>query len=322
MKAMVQNAYGSPDDVLSLEDVAKPVPKNDEVLLRVGAAGVNWADWSAVRGMPYIMRLMYGLREPRNGVGGLDVAGTVEEVGEKVTALQPGDEVFGQGQGSFADFARAKAKNLAPKPTGLTFEQAAAVPMAGLVALQALRDVGKVQPGQKVLVNGASGGIGSFTVQIAKSFGAEVTGVCSTGNLDLVRSLGADHVIDYTKEDFTHGSESYDFILDMVDKHSLTDRLKVLAPKGTLIPNSGEGGPWFGSVGRIIKARLRSPFMSQKLAPFLSLSKTEDLLTLMNLIDTGQVTPVIDQTLPLSELPAAISYVGAGHARGKTVITV
>lgn len=322
MKAMVQSAYGSPDDVLSLEDVAKPVAKDDEVLLRVGAAGVNWADWSAVRGMPYIMRLMYGLRKPRNGVGGLDVAGTVEEVGAKVTTLQPGDEVFGQCQGAFAEYGRAKAKNLAPKPRGLTFEQAAAVPMAGLVALQALRDVGKVQPGQKVLVNGASGGIGTFTVQIAKTFGVEVTGVCSTGNLDMVRSIGADHVVDYTKEDFTQNGKLYDFILDMADKHSIADRRRVLTPRGTLIPNSGEGGPWFGSVGRIIGARARSPFMSQKLAPFLSLPKTEDLLTLMNLIETDQVTPVIDQALPLSELPRAIAYVGAGHARGKTVITV
>jgi NADPH:quinone reductase-like Zn-dependent oxidoreductase len=322
MKAMVQNAYGSPDDVLNLEDVAKPVAKDDEVLLRIGAAGVNWADWSVVRGMPYIMRLMYGLRKPRKGVGGLDVAGTVEEVGEKVTTLQPGDEVFGQGRGAFAEYGRAKAKHLAPKPTGLTFEQAAAVPMAGLVALQALRDVGNVQPGQKVLVNGASGGIGSFTVQIAKTFGAEVTGVCSTRNLDMVRSIGADHAIDYTKEDFTKNGKLYDFILDMADKHSISERRRVLTPKGTLIPNSGEGGPWFGSVGRLIKAKLRSPFTSQKLAPFLSLPKQEDLLTLMNLIETGQVTPVIDQALPLSELPSAIAYVGAGHARGKTVIAV
>jgi NADPH:quinone reductase-like Zn-dependent oxidoreductase len=322
MKAMVQNAYGSPDDVLNLEDVAKPVAGDDEVVVQIRAAGVNWADWSAVRGMPYIMRLMYGLRRPRSGVGGLDVAGTVEEVGKKVTTLQPGDEVYGQSQGAFAEYGRAKAKYLAPKPNGLTFEQAAAVPMAGLVALQALRDVAKVQPGQKVLVNGASGGSGSFTVQIAKTFGAEVTGVCSTENLDLVRSIGADHVIDYTKEDFTQSEKLYDFILDIADDHSLSDRRRVLTPKGTLIPNSGEGGPWFGSVGRIIGARLRSPFVRQKLAPFLSLPKTEDLLILMNLVESGKVTPVIDRALPLSELPAAIAHVGSGHARGKTVISV
>ena len=322
MKGMVQKAYGAPDQVLYLEDVAKPAIKDDEVLLRIGAAGVNWADWSAVRGMPYVMRLMYGLRTPRNGVGGLEVAGTVEEVGAKVTTYLPGDEVFGQCQGAFAEFGRAKAKNLALKPRGLSFEQAAAVPVAGLVALQALRDVGKVQPGHKVLVNGASGGIGTYTVQIAKSFGAEVTGVCSTGNLELVRSIGADHVIDYTKEDFTKNGKLYDFILDIADKHSISERRRSLMPKGTLIPNSGEGGPWFGSLGRIIGARVRSPFMSQRLAPFLSLPKTEDLLTLMHLIETGAVTPVIDRTLPLNELPAAIAYVGAGHARGKTVITV
>lgn len=322
MQAIVQSAYGSPADVLNLQEVARPVPKDEEVLLRVGAAGVNWADWSMVRGKPYVMRLMYGPRKPRNGVGGMDVAGTIEAVGKKVTKLQPGDEVFGQGQGAFAEYARAKAKNLVAKPAGLSYEEAAAVPMAGLVALQALRDVGKVQPGQKVLVNGASGGIGSFTVQIAKTFGAEVTGVCSTGNLDLVRSIGADHVIDYTKEDFTKLGEKYDFILDMADKHSLSERRQVLTAKGTLIPNSGEGGAWFGSLGRIIGARLRSPFVSQKLAPFISLPKNEDLLTLKELIESGQIKPIIDRTLPLGETADAISYVGAGHARGKTVVTV
>lgn len=322
MKAMVQSAYGSPGDVLHLEEVPKPAVKEDEVLLRIGAAGVNWADWSAVRGMPYVMRPMYGVRKPRHGVGGLDVAGTVEEVGAKVTTLLPGDEVFGRCHGAFAEYGCAKAKNLAPKPTGLTFEQAASIPMAGLVALQALRNVGKVRPGQKILINGASGGIGSFAVQIAKALGAEVTGVCSTGNLDLVRSIGADHVIDYTKEDFTKNGKLYDFILDIADKHPLSDRRRSLKPRGILVPNSGEGGAWFGSVGRMLGARLRSPFTTQKLAPFLSLPKTEDLLTLMHLIETGEVTPVIDRALPLSELPAAIAYVGAGHARGKTVVTV
>jgi NADPH:quinone reductase-like Zn-dependent oxidoreductase len=319
---MVQNVYGSPGDVLHFDDVPKPAVRDDEVLVRIGAAGVNWADWSAVRGMPYVMRPRYGIRKPRHGVGGLDVAGTVVEVGAKVTTFRPGDEVFGQCQGAFAEYGRAKARNLAPKPRGLSFEQAAAVPMAGLVALQALRDVGKVRSVQKILINGASGGLGSFAVQIAKAFGAEVTGVCSTGNLEMVRSIGADHVIDYTKEDFTKNGKLYDFILDIADTHSLSDRRRSLTPKGTLIPNSGEGGPWFGSVGRMIGARVRSPFTSQKLAPFLSMPKTADLLTLMHLIETGEVTPVIDRALPLGELPAAIAYVGAGHARGKTVVTV
>jgi NADPH:quinone reductase-like Zn-dependent oxidoreductase len=319
---MVQRAYGAPADVLELGDVATPAIKDDEVLLRVHAAGVNWADWSAVRGMPYVMRMMYGLRRPRNGVGGLDVAGTVEAVGKDVASLQPGDEVFGQCQGAFAEYARAKPKTLAPRPAGLTFEQAASVPMAGLVALQALRDVGKVRPGHKVLVNGASGGIGTFTVQIAKSFGAEVTGVSSTSNLELVRKIGADHVIDYTEADFTESGRHYDFILDIADNHSIAERRRVLSRKGTLVPNSGEGGPWFGSIGRIIGARLMSPFVSQKLAPFLSVPKTADLLTLMKLIESGEVSPVIDRIHPLSETPAAIASVGAGHARGKTVIAI
>ncbi len=322
MKAMVQKAYGAPEEVLELGDVATPAIKDDEVLLRVHAAGVNWADWSAVRGMPYVMRMMYGLRRPRNGVGGLDVAGTVEAVGNDVTTLQPGDEVFGQCQGAFAEYARAKPKTLAPRPAGLTFEQAASVPVAGLVALQALRDVGKVRPGQKVLVNGASGGIGTFTVQIAKSLGAEVTGVSSTSNLDLVRKIGADHVIDYTETDFTKSGRHYDFILDIADTHSIAERRRVLSRKGTLVPNSGEGGPWLGSIGRVIGARLMSPFVSQKLAPFLSMPKTADLLTLMKLIESGEVSPVIDRIHPLSETAAAIAYVGAGHARGKTVIAI
>jgi NADPH:quinone reductase-like Zn-dependent oxidoreductase len=268
------------------------------------------------------MRMMYGFTRPRNPVRGTDVAGTVEAIGNNVTALAIGDEVLGQSQATFAEYACAQAKHLVAKPKGLAFEQAAAVPMAGMVALQALRDVGKVQPGQKVLVNGASGGIGTFAVQIAKVFGAEVTGVCSTPNLDLVRSIGADHVLDYTQEDYTKTGRRYDCILDIADNHSLSDRRRALTPKGTLIPNSGEGGPWTGSIGRIVGARLVSPFVSQHLHPFLSLPKQEDLALLAELVESGKITPVIDRTYPLIEAGDAIAYVGKGHAGGNTVLTV
>ena len=242
--------------------------------------------------------------------------------GKDVTQHGPGDEVFGWCTASFAEYVKVSEDQLIAKPAGITFEQAAGVPLAGCVALQALRDVAKVQAGDKVLVNGASGGIGSFTVQIAKSLGAEVTGVCSTANLELVRSLGADHVIDYTEEDFTKGTQRYDLILDMADKHSLADRRRVLTRKGTLIPNSGEGGPWAGSIGRILKAWIVSPFVSQKLRPFLSLAKREDLLVLKELIEAGKVTPVVGATYPLSETGPAIRDAGSGHARGKVIVTV
>jgi NADPH:quinone reductase-like Zn-dependent oxidoreductase len=319
---MVQNEYGPPGDVLRLEEIAVPTTKDDEVLVRVQAAAVNWADWSMTRGLPYMMRVGYGLRKPHGRVRGTDVAGTVEAVGKKVTRLHPGDEVFGWCQGAFAEYVSAAVNHFVPKPAGITFEQAAGTPLAGCVALQALRDVGKVEQGQMVLVNGASGGIGTFTVQIAKAFGAEVTGVCSTGNLDLVRSIGADRVIDYTQEDFTQGEERYDFILDIADRHSISDRRRVLTRQGTLIPNSGEGGKWIASLGRIVRARLLSPFVSQQLHPFLSLTKYKDLVALKEMIESGTVTPVVGRTYPLIGTGEAIAYGGAGHARGKTVITV
>lgn len=320
MKAIVQDRYGSPN-VLDLRDVGEPAPGKHEVLLRVHAAGVNWADWAIVRGVPYVLRLGYGLRGPR-GIRGTDVAGTVEAVGEGVERLRPGEVVFGQGKGAFAELACAQEDHLVAKPAELSFEQAAAVPMAGLCALQALRDVGKVQRGQKVLVNGASGGIGTFAVQIAKALGAEVTGVCSTANLELVRSIGADHAIDYTREDFTERGEMYDLILDIADNRSLSARRHVLTPGGTLIPNSGSGGRWFGSLGRILKARLMSPFVSQRLRPFLSLPKQEDLVALKELIGSGAVAPVVGRTYSLSDAAEAIRFVGEGHARGKVVVTV
>ena len=321
MQAMVQSGYGSPDQVLRLQDIDRPVVGDDQVLVRVRAAAVNWADWALVRGLPYMLRLGYGLRKPRDGVRGTDVAGQVDAVGAKVTRFRPGDEVLGWCKRALAEYSCAGEKDFVPKPAGLTFEQAAAVPMAGTVALQALRDVGKLQRGQKVLVNGASGGIGTFAVQIAKAFGAKVTGVCSTGNLDLVRSIGADEVIDYTEEDFTARGERYDLILDMADKHSLSERRRALTPKGTLIPNSGEGGRWVGSLGRIIKARLLSPFVGERLRPFLSLAKHADLVALCELIESGRLTPVVGTTYPLSEAPAALNEIGGGHARGRVVVT-
>ncbi len=322
MKAAIHHEYGPPDEVFALEDIPVPVIEEYDVLVRVHAAGVNWADRSMTTGKPYVMRLGYGLSRPRHGVRGTDLAGTVDAVGADVTDLQVGDEVFGWSTGTFAEYAAAAADQLVRKPAGISWEQAAGTPLAGCVALQALRDIAKVSAGDKVLVVGASGGIGTFIVQIAKAFGADVTGVCSTPNLDLVRSLGVDHVIDYTTDDFTEGTERYDVIFDIADKHSLADRRRVLTRKGTLIPNSGEGGPWFGSIGRIFKAWLISPFVSQKLRPFLSLTKREDLLALVDLIEDGKLTPVVGKTYSLTDTGAAIHEAGSGHARGKVVITI
>ena len=323
MKAIVQDKYGSPD-VLELREIDRPAIKGDEVLVRVRAAAVNPADWAALRGVPYVTRLAFGLRRPRSGVRGSDVAGTVEAVGENVARLKIGDEVFGGGTGTFAEFTVAVEKNLAPKPANLTFEQAAAVPQSGLVALQALRDVGNVKPGQKVLIVGAGGGIGSLAVQIAKSFGAEVTGVCSTGKLDLVRSIGADHVIDYTRKDFTQDDERYDLILDNVLNHSLSRLVHTLSPKGTLVPNGGQFYKrWIASLGVIlIKAPLLSLFVPQRIRSVTLSRSHDDLLALKELVESGRVTPVIDRTYPLSQTPQAFRYFGTGHARGKVVITV
>jgi len=322
MKAIVQDKYGSPD-VLELKDIDKPEIGDDEVLVRIRAAGVNPADWAIMSGLPYIARPVYGLRKPKNAVRGTDVAGTIEAVGTGVTGLQPGDEVFGWCDGSFADYAAASEERLALKPTNLSFELAAAVPMAGLVALQALRDHGGVRAGQKVLINGASGGIGTFAICTAKALGAEVTGVCSTRNVDMVRSIGADHVIDYTREDFTQKDQRYDFILDNVANHSLSDLRRALTPTGTLVPNGGGfNNRWFASGGRVISAHVLKRFVSHRLRPFLVSLKFEDLVVLKELIEAGKVTPVIDRTYPLSEASQAIGHVGEGHARGKVVITV
>ncbi len=324
MKAIVQDTYGSPD-VMHLRDIDKPGIGEHEVLLRVRAAGVNIGDWAIMSGLPLIARPapLYGLQKPKNGIRGTDVAGVVEAVGAAVTKFRPGDDVFGWGSSSFAEYAAASEDALALKPAGLSFEQAAGVPMAGMVALQALRDHSKVQPWQKVLIVGASGGIGTFAVQIAKALGAEVTGVCSTRNVDLVRSLGADHVIDYSKEDFTRDGRQYDVIVDNVATHSLSDLRRALSPTGTLIPNGGGfGNRWLASGGRLLRGIVLFRFGSQKLGNFLVSKKQADLVALKELIEAGKVTPVIDRTYPLSETPQAMAYVGAGHTQGKVTITV
>jgi NADPH:quinone reductase-like Zn-dependent oxidoreductase len=322
MKAMVQDTYGSAE-VLELREIDKPEIAEDQVLVRVRAAGVNPADWAVMTGLPYVARPVYGLRKPKNAVRGTDVAGQVEAVGTSVIRFRPGDEIFGWCVGAYAEYAPVSEDALALKPANLTFEQAASVPMAGLVALQALRDHGNVQAGQSVLINGASGGIGTFAVQIAKSLGAQVTGVCSTGNVDMVRSIGADHVIDYTQKDFTQDGQRYDFILDNVANHSLSDLRGALTPTGTLVPNGGGfDNRWFASGGRVIRAHVRNRFVSQKLRPFLVSFNLADLAALKELIEAGQLTPVMDRTYPLAETPQAISHVGEGHARGKVAITV
>jgi NADPH:quinone reductase-like Zn-dependent oxidoreductase len=322
MKAIVQDEYGS-SDVLELRDIDKPEIGDSEVLVRVRAAGVNPPDWAIMSGLPYIARPVYGLRKPKIAVRGTDVAGTVEAVGTSVSRLQPGEEVFGWCEGSFADYAATSEERLALKPANLSFEQAGAVPMAGHVALQAIRDHGGVGAGQKVLINGASGGVGTFAVQIAKALGAEVTGVCSTRNVDMVRSIGADHVIDYTLEDFTHKDQRYDFILDNVANHSLSELRRALTPTGTLVPNAGGfDNRWFASGGRVIRAHVLNRFVSHRLRPFVVSPKFDDLVVLKELIEAGKVTPVIDKTYPLSEVPEAIGYVGDGHTQGKVVITV
>jgi len=323
MKAIVQDTYGS-TDVLELRDIDKPEIADDEVLVRVHAAGVDRGVWHAMTGLPYPIRLAgYGLRAPKTPVPGMDMAGVVEAVGNDVTRFQPGDEVFGIGKGAFAEYARAPENKLAPKPANLTFEQAAVVAISGLPALQGLRDHGRVEPGQKVLIIGASGGVGTYAVQLAKAFGAEVTGVCSTTKVDMVRSLGADHVIDYTRDDFAEGEQRYDVILDIGGNPSLSRLRRALAQKGTLVIVGGEtDGRWLGGTDRQIRALMLSPFLGQKLGTFISKENHEDMLVLKELIEAGKITPVIDRTYPLSGAPQAIRYLEQGHARGKVVITV
>jgi NADPH:quinone reductase-like Zn-dependent oxidoreductase len=326
VKAIVRDTYGSAD-VLELTDIDKPEPGDDEVLLRVHAASVNPADWHILRGVPYIARMQFGLGKPKDRVLGCDVAGHIEAVGNNVTMLQPGEEVFGSpfmhGLGAFAEWVCISEDLLAPKPANLSFEQAAAVPLAALTALQALRDQGRIEPGYKVLIIGASGGVGTFAVQIAKSFDAEVSGVCSTRNLEMVRALGAEHVIDYTQEDFTHSGQKYDLIFQLAGTLSPSECRSALTSNGTLLISSGESeGSWIGPLDRVIKALVLSPFVSQKMASFTVKPNREDLQLLKRFIEDGTITPVIDRTYPLAEVPEAIGYLEEGHAQGKVVISV
>ncbi|MGH8193392.1 MAG: NAD(P)-dependent alcohol dehydrogenase [Woeseiaceae bacterium] len=325
MKAVIYCDYGLPD-VLKIENIEKPVPDDDQLLVKVHAAAINPLEWHYIRGTPYIMRLGTGLRKPEVTQLGVDYAGTVEAVGKNVTQFKPGDEVFGGRTGALAEYVTVlESRAVVLKPPNLTFEQAASVPIAAITALQGLRDKGRVQPGQKVLINGASGGVGTFAVQIAKSFGADVTGVCSTRNLEMVRSLGADQVIDYTQEDFTQGAERYDVILDLVGNRSLLENKRVLKPNGILVLIGGGGpdaGRWIGPMAGPIKALMLSPFVSQEFVMLLADLNKEDLTILSDLMQAGKVTPVIDRRYTLSEIADAIRYLEKGHARGKVVITM
>jgi NADPH:quinone reductase-like Zn-dependent oxidoreductase len=323
MKAIVRDTYGPPD-VLQLRDIEKPQIADDEVLVHVHAAGVGRDVWHVMTGLPYPIRLAgYGLRAPNNPVIGSDVAGVVETVGRNVSRFQPGDEVFGIGKGSYAEYVRAPEDKLAPKPANLAFEQVAVVAVSGSAALQGLRDHGQVAPGQKALIIGASGGVGTYAVQIAKALGAHVTGVCSTTKVEMVRSIGADHVIDYTREDFAEGGQRYDLILDIGGNSSLSRLRRALASRGTLVITGGEGGGrWFGGIDRQLRAMMLSPFVGQKLGTFVSTQNHEDMIALKEFLESGKVAPVIDRTYPLSEVPEAIRYLEQGHAQGKVVITV
>ncbi len=323
MKAIVYRCYGSPD-VVKLEDIAKSAPADDRVLIKVSAASVNPLDWHYMRGEPYFMRAMAGFGAPKDIRLGVDFAGTVEAVGKNVTRFKPGDAVFGGADGAFAEYVNVRDHGaLALKPANVTFEQAAAVPIAAVTALQALRDKGRIRAGQEVLINGASGGVGTFAVQIAKAYGANVTGVCSTKNVAMVRSIGADRVVDYTQQDFTQGPQRYDLIIDTVGTHSLWEYRRVLNPQGALVMvGSQDKGRWIGALSGSFKALLYSPFVSQKLIFMLAKLEQKDLVVLGDLMQAGKVTPVIDRRYRLSEVPEAIRYLEQGHARGKVIVTL
>jgi NADPH:quinone reductase-like Zn-dependent oxidoreductase len=322
MKAIVYRCYGPPE-VLKYEDVAKPTPDDNQLLVKVHAASINPYEWHYMRGTPYIMRLGVGLGAPTDSSLGVDFSGTVEAVGKSVTQFKVGDEVFGGHGGALAEYVVVpELGTVALKPPNITFEQAAAVPIAAITALQGLRDTGQLKAGQKVLINGASGGVGTFAVQIAKSYGAEVTGVCSTHNVELVKSLGADHVVDYTREDFTQGNQRYDMIFDNIGNHPLLDYRRVMQPNGIFVIVGGPKGDWLGPLVIPLRAKVLAPFVSQKFDFFLANLSHGDLEILRDLMQTGKVTPVVDRTYPLSEVAAAMQYLEAGHARGKVVITV
>jgi NADPH:quinone reductase-like Zn-dependent oxidoreductase len=321
MRAVVRNTYGSPD-VLELGETDKPELTDDGVLVRVRAASINPADWYELTGTPYVARTQMGLRKPKTNTLGVDFAGTVEAVGRDVTQLRPGDDVFGGRSGAFADYVCAR-KAVVAKPAALTFEEAAAVPVAALTALQGLRDKGQLQPGQKVLINGASGGVGTFAVQIAKALGAEVTGVCSTRNVDIARSLGADHVIDYTREDFTRSDRRYDLLLDIAGSRSWSECTRVLNPNATLvIVGAPKGNRALGPLGHIAKVRLASIPSSQRAVFFVAKFNMPDMVVLRDLLESGKVKPVIDMRHDLNEIAEAFRYLGEGHAQGKIVVSV
>jgi NADPH:quinone reductase-like Zn-dependent oxidoreductase len=325
MKSIVQDRYGpAPEDVLRLAEIDKPTIGPDEVLVRVHAASVDRGTWHVMAGLPYPIRIAgFGLRRPKSSNPGRCVAGTVEAVGTNVTGFKPGDEVFGICSGSFAEYGRARADKIAPKPTNLSFGQAAAVPISGLTALQAVRDHGRVQAGQKVLIVGASGGVGTFAVQIAKAYGADVTGVCSTTKVDSVRAVGADRVIDYTREDFADGRHRFEVVLDIGGNRRVSHLRRALTPRGRLVIIGGEtDGRWLGGLDRQLRAHLWSPFIGQRLGTFVSSENAEDLMTLSELIEAGKIVPAIDRTYPLGEVAAAIRYMLDGQARGKLVITI
>jgi NADPH:quinone reductase-like Zn-dependent oxidoreductase len=323
MNAIVQDRYGSPD-VLEPREIDPPVVGDEQVLVRVQAAGVDQGVWHEVAGLPYLFRVAgIGVRAPKNAVPGHDVAGIVEAVGEKVTGVRPGEEVFGTCRGAFAEYACARADRLAPKPANLSFAQAAAVPTSAATALQALRDKGKVRAGQSVLIIGAGGGVGTFAVQLAKAYGAEVTGVCSTAKTELVRSLGADYVIDYTREDFGNGRSRHDIILDIAGNRSLSHLRRALAPEGTLVIVGGEGGGrWFGGIDRQLRAQMLSLFVRQKLGTLIATAREDDLQVLREFLEAGAVKPVVDRTFALSEVAEGIRYLREGRARGKVVVMV
>jgi NADPH:quinone reductase-like Zn-dependent oxidoreductase len=319
MQAIIQDKYGSAE-VLAAHDIGKPEIAENEVLVRVHAASIHVGDWILMTGVPYVMRMGTGLTKPKNRIPGTDIAGTVEAVGPQVHTFHPGDEVFGWCAGAFAEYASAPEGQLVKKPANLTLHQAAAVGVSASTALQLLRDDGKVEPGHKVLINGASGGVGTFAVQIAKAFGAEVTGVCGAANVEIVRSIGADHVIDYTRTDFREGAERYDLILDNVGDHSMSDTRRALTPTGMLISNGG--GHASGKLGRVIRASLTSMVVRQQARPSVKTQNRDDLIALKALVEAGKVTPVIGGTYPLDRTADAIARVAGGHARGTLVITV
>lgn len=323
MKAVVHDEYGS-SEVLKLQEIDKPTIKDGEVLVRVHTASIHPGDWLLMTGRPQLFRMGIGLRKPRKRIPGFDFAGTVESTGSNVTGFDPGDEVFGDAaNGSCAEYVSVPEKKLAHKPSNLTFQQAAVVPVSGVTALLGVRDAGGVGAGRRVLINGASGGVGTFAVQIAKSLGAEVTGVCSTANLEFVRSIGADHVIDYTQDDFTEGTERYDFVLDNVANYSLAACRRAVAPDGKYISNNGtSGGRWIGPLGRMAASALQSFFISKQGRPYYSPVRKQDLLDLTAMIEDGKIVPAIGRTFSLSEAAEAMAHVGSGHSRGKVAITI